>query len=58
MIQNVILLAILAGAVFFTVRYLRRTLAGKGLCCSDSCVNCPIEEKGPVSQSCPVNKGE
>jgi len=46
MIQNIIFVVILAGAVFLTVRLFRKTLSGKGSCCSDSQANCPMKEKG------------
>jgi regulatory protein YycI of two-component signal transduction system YycFG len=45
MIQHIFLVAILAGAVFLAVRYLKRTFSGKGSCCSDSQVNCPLKDK-------------
>jgi len=59
MIQSIILVAILVGALFFTVRYFRRIFSGKGSCCSDTCVTCPIkdEECHPSQTSANTGRG-
>jgi len=46
MTQNIILIAIVVGALFFAVRYFRRIFSGKGSCCSDSRANCPMKDRG------------
>jgi hypothetical protein len=46
MIQHIILFAIIAGALFFAVRYVRRIFSGKGSCCADGVTNCPMKGKG------------
>lgn len=50
MIQYIILFAILGGALFFTVRYFRRVFLGEESCCCDSCVNCPVKDRGCETQ--------
>ncbi|NIQ39687.1 MAG: hypothetical protein GTN81_14015 [Proteobacteria bacterium] len=45
MIQTIILIVVLVGAGFFTVRYFRKIFSGKGPCCSDSGANCPIKDR-------------
>jgi hypothetical protein len=47
MIQTIILITIVVGALLFTVRYFKRIFSGKGSCCSDSQANCPMNDGGP-----------
>lgn len=44
MIQNIVIVVILGGALFFTVRYFRRIFSGKESCCSNSQTNCPLKD--------------
>jgi hypothetical protein len=44
MLQYIILIAILAGTLFFAVRYFKRTFSGKGSCCSGCHTNCPMKD--------------
>jgi hypothetical protein len=49
MIQTIILVSIVIGALFFAVRYFRRIFSGKASCCSDSRANCPMKDRGSQS---------
>jgi len=43
--ENIILVVVLVGALFFAAKYVRRIFSGKGSCCSDSEANCPAKDR-------------